>query len=234
MNLGRTGEFPDNMPDYRLQGVDTFMTEDEALKLAESLTIVTAACCIIGVSPSLACSPHSADKATLTMDGEPEKSRLLPNPQLEFVIDTLSIAIESGKLAAENEVGFPIDADFNTAHDISKTTIAVDELKRWLLSRNCKPPFFFADETPSTPAYLDPEHRHFAPQLAAAVAAWEAAQDDGLRSGKSVKRTVSEWLEANYRRLGLVHGEERNNSAIERIATLINWEPGGGAPKTPG
>jgi hypothetical protein len=118
--------------------------------------------------------------------------------------------------------------------DIWDTLIDVEELKRWLITRNCKPPFFFGADASNTPDYLEAKHPSFSPEIAAAIRAWEAIQDPELRKGKTVKAAATEWLETNYRELDLMHNGKRSNEAIKRIATLVNWESSGGAPKTPG
>lgn len=119
--------------------------------------------------------------------------------------------------------------------DWKQTMVEVDELKRWLQSRNFRPAFFFpTTETASEPIpkvgnFMDPNHHRYSDKLACAVAAWEAITQP--RRGKSVKQTISAWIKehgAKYTR----DGNPFSNQAREGIATLANWNPGGGTPRT--
>lgn len=83
------------------------------------------------------------------------------------------------------------------------------------------------------PDYLNPQHPRYSQKLAAAVRAWEAA--DQLPAGKTPKQVADRWLRANAGAYGLINDDGNpNNSAIEEIAKIVNWKPGGGAPTTPG
>tara|TARA_R110002074_G_scaffold203728_2_gene371881 strand:- start:4889 stop:5587 length:699 start_codon:yes stop_codon:yes gene_type:complete len=216
---------------------EPFMSEDEALKLADTLSILQAACCIVGVPPSqLYCVSEGLSYKWIKED------RLnLPYNQISTVVVAICNAITSKTLEAAHII-VPSFIDFEcleielkeTDYHLCETLIRVDELKRWLQLRNFEPPFFFGKKKAFELDYLDETHPHFSSQVAAAIKAWEAVQDPELRKGKTVKGAAIQWLEANYHALGLVHNGERNNSAIDRIATLINWDTGGGAPKTPG
>jgi hypothetical protein len=210
-----------------------FMSEDSALKLADALSIVTAACCIVGVAPSVADYFHGPSQFTLSV-GDSNLNERLPISETKVVAEAICSAITTGKLIAAHVARPNVEGIGETIFDLWETIIEVDELKRWLLSRNCKPPFFFGADASKTPNYLEAKHPNFSPEIAAAIKAWEAIQDPELRKGKTIKAAVKDWLETNYRELGLIHHGQRSNSAIERIATLVNWETSGGAPKTPG
>jgi len=62
-------------------------------------------------------------------------------------------------------------------------------------------------------------------ELAAAIEAFEAVHTADL-AGRSAKSVLLGWLNANRPQLSA--------NARERIATVANWQPTGGAPKTPG
>jgi len=80
--------------------------------------------------------------------------------------------------------------------------------------------------------YLDQRNPRYAPKLAAAILAWEAVEDP---KGKHPAQAIREWLMRNAKELGLLKdGGELNKSAIDDIAKVANWQPKGGAPKTPG
>jgi len=141
--------------------------------------------------------------------------------------------------------------------DWCKVTINREDLIDWLIRRGVTPEFF-ADEIQARktarmdagavstvptilnppvqhqriPAYLNPEHPRYAPKLAAAIRAWEAVEDP---KGKHPAQAIREWLTRNAKELGLLKdGGELNKSAIDDIAKIANWQPKGGAPKTPG
>lgn len=76
------------------------------------------------------------------------------------------------------------------------------------------------------PDYLDPNHPQHAPKLAAAVQAWQAVTNDPERlRGKTPKQAITQYL-VDHAKFG--------EAVIEDIARVANWEPRGGAPKTPG
>ena len=217
---------------YSLGGTGNFISEDDALKLADTLSIANAACCIVGVSPSLmSCVGHRSFNLHA---GDSDTNDLLPNAQTNTVVAAICNAITTHKL----EFAHLERPDFQGAtvadYDIWDTLIDVDELKRWLLSRNCRPPFFFGADASNTPDYLDNKHPSFSIEIAAAIRVCEAIQDPELRKGKTIKTAATEWLLIHYRELGLIYNGERSKSAIDRIAILVNWDSSGGAPKTPG
>jgi hypothetical protein len=222
-----------NLTPYRIGGAEGFMSEDSALKLADALTIVSAACCIVGVAPSIARHGKNCTQFTLSV-GDSDTDRLLPIAQAAAVADSICTALDTGKLkpaCLERPQG---EAVLETRYNIWGTIIDVDELKRWLLSRNCKPPFFFGTGESNKPDYLDNKHPSFSLEIAAAIQAWEAIQDPELRKGKTVKAAATVWLTTNYRELDLIHNGKCSSEAIKRIATLVNWQRSGGSPKTPG
>lgn len=75
------------------------------------------------------------------------------------------------------------------------------------------------------PDYLDKNHVHFAPELEAAVSAWNALfVKKGFKSNRGVKEQIREWLEANR--------AELSDAAKDRISTVCNFNKSGGAPST--
>jgi hypothetical protein len=63
-------------------------------------------------------------------------------------------------------------------------------------------------------------------ELRAAIEAFQAVRRTFKPAGRSPKTVLTEWLAK--------HKPELGSSAIDRIATLVNWQKRGGAPKTPG
>lgn len=52
--------------------------------------------------------------------------------------------------------------------------------------------------------------------------------------GKSPKQALSKWLREHAAEFGLSDEEGKpNETGIEEAAKVANWQPGGGAPKTP-
>jgi len=84
----------------------------------------------------------------------------------------------------------------------------------------------------SGPGYLDPTHARYAPKLAAAVQAWIAVDDP---KGKHPKQALAAWLREHAAKLGLTNDDGKpNEQGIDECAKVANWQPEGGAPKTPG
>lgn len=102
----------------------------------------------------------------------------------------------------------------------NKTKIRRDDLITWLSSRNYRPAFFFPDSGDESDP-TDQKNPCYAPELADALQAWQAVSTtDG--KGKP-KARVKAWLDENT---------SQSNEAKERIATVANWEKGGGATRS--
>jgi hypothetical protein len=126
-------------------------------------------------------------------------------------------------------------SSYTRAPDWAHTTISVDELRTWLRGRGFKTGFFFP-EGADTADYLNPNHPHYSPKLAAAIEAWEVVHKDAsLTRGKTVKQALVIWLRRNASRFGLTKEDGNpNEQGIEEISKIANWDTKGGAPKTPG
>lgn len=112
-----------------------------------------------------------------------------------------------------------------------KSTVTVDDLRSWLESAGIHTGFFFPEAT-DAPDYLDPKNPRYAPKLAAAVRAWQAVTDPG---GKHPKQALVKWLREHAAEFGMTDDEGKpNETGIEEAAKVANWQPGGGAPRTPG
>ncbi len=111
-----------------------------------------------------------------------------------------------------------------------KSVIVVNDLRDWLLSKGFRTGFFFPDSS-DAPDYLDINNPRYAPKLAAAVKAWQTVIDP---QGKTPKQAITKWLREHASDYGLTDGEGKpNETGIEEVAKVVNWQPGGGAPKTP-
>jgi len=114
--------------------------------------------------------------------------------------------------------------------ELYQSTVHVPALKEWLRERGFASGFFFPREG-EMPDYLDPRNPRYAPKLAAAVRAWEAVTEPGT---KSPKKALDKWLREHAAEFGLADDEGLpKNQAVEDCSKVANWQPGGGAPKTP-
>lgn len=113
------------------------------------------------------------------------------------------------------------------------TTIYIEDLKQWLLSRNfTSSKFFFGEKKSNEPDYMNTQHPRYSARLAAAVKVWQAMEDEELLSGKGVIDAMKDWLGSRYRELGLIYDNKCSQKAVENCATVANWSKGG-APTTP-
>ena len=80
------------------------------------------------------------------------------------------------------------------------TTIAVDDLKAWLLTLNYKPAFFFDEQQQNNvPNYMNPNHPRYSPKLAATVKVWQAMEDENLLLKTTPKKAMDDWLRSRYK-----------------------------------
>jgi hypothetical protein len=115
--------------------------------------------------------------------------------------------------------------------DWELSTISRQELVRWLESRGVRSGFFFPNAT-DAPEYLDPRNPRYAPKLAAAVRAWQAVTDP---KGKAPKQALAKWLRERAPDFALTDDDGKlNETGIEEVAKVANWQPSGGAPRTQG
>ena len=118
--------------------------------------------------------------------------------------------------------------------DIYSSRVELESLRKWLSSRGLSDGFFFPNSS-RRHDYLDPDHPRYAPKLAAAVRAWMALDGESSISGKSPKQALTKWLREHAREFGLTDEDGKpNETGIEEAAKVANWQPTGGAPKTPG
>jgi hypothetical protein len=109
--------------------------------------------------------------------------------------------------------------------------IKTEDVRKWLATRGVKSGFFFPDGL-DLPDYLDSNNPRYAPKLAAAIRAWQAVTDPGK---KSPKQALDKWLREHAAEFGMVDDDGNPvNLAVEECSKIANWQPGGGATKTPG
>jgi hypothetical protein len=146
-------------------------------------------------------------------------------------------ALRSGKIDGKLIPHFDTDINGNRCGpiddtvDIQESRIEVESLKIWLKSRGLKGGFFFPTQSDDVD-YLDQTHPRYAPKLAAAVKAWIAV---GEVTGKTPKQSLVKWLREHAAEFDLSDDEGKpNETGIEEAAKVANWQPAGGAPRTPG
>lgn len=200
-------------------------------RLCDEMTVYQAAHLMMGMSP-VEVEAASRRGSELTA-----RSARRYEDQLLAITTAVGQALRKGQIIGEN-VG-ENDYDFNgnpdgflsNTTDPKRSTIDVASLKQWLATRGIKAGFFFPQAS-GAPDYLDQAHPRYAPKLAAAVRAWLAIEDP---KGKHPKQALTKWLRENAADFGLSDEEGKpNEQGIEECAKVANWQPGGGAPKTPG
>lgn len=114
--------------------------------------------------------------------------------------------------------------------DIYLSAVSVKSLVNFLSQRGISSGFFFPNSS-AIPDYLDTANPRYAPKLAAAINAWMAVTEPG---NTSAKKALEKWLRENAAHFGMTD-EEGNpiSQAIEDCSKVANWNPAGGAPKTP-
>jgi hypothetical protein len=186
-------------------------------RLCDELTIAQAALLVVGADPALAESWNGTSG-------------------YEAAKNAISKALRADRIKGERVPEYKCDLNgnsepINRSIDVAESTVDVTSLREWLVSRGMSSGFFFA--RPSQPDYLNPEHPRYAPKLAAAVTAWQSFEG-APALGRSPKQALSKWLREHAAEFGLSDDEGKpNETGIEEVAKVANWQPGGGAPKTP-
>lgn len=196
------------------------MNNMDLWRLCDELTIVQAALLVAGHDPSS--DSHYVE------GWQPDRR----NDGYEAVKTALSKALlrgdVQGTITHETDTD---DRDIPRSINVAESVVDVDSLRRWLKSKGLSTGFFFPEGS-ELPGYLNPLNPRYAPKLAAAVNAWLAVDDPGSRSPK---KALEKWLRENAVRFGLCDEDGNpNGTGIEECAKVANWQPGGGAPKTPG
>lgn len=113
-----------------------------------------------------------------------------------------------------------------TAHTelTDRTTVRLCDLVAWCELKDISHPFPPSSrEAPPSPQPL----ANYPDELRAAIDAFEAvSREPALTAKQTPKAALAAWLAK--------HKPELSGHARDRIATVANWLPRGGAPKTPG
>ncbi|WP_375696367.1 hypothetical protein [Bartonella sp. AP331QHHD] len=203
----------------------------EWLLRSQKLTILQAALLIAGLNPG---------KCLFFNKLEPEKGDIYESNRRVSLENTANFRaayhaiVQAGK---SNQLKIEWSYDPFGDIDADSSYVRVDDLKEWLSLRGKRPKVFFpednfAETKDQKYAFQDPTHPRYAPKLAAIVAAWEAVSE--AEGGKTVKGTLIKWLSDNAVQYKLVDDDNLpREKLIEELAAVANWEPTGGAPKTP-
>ncbi len=185
-------------------------------RLCDQLSVIQAALLIAGVDPS-------------SDNGNVEDWQTHERPTgYEAAKVAISHALRSGGIKGQ----ITPHLGYDNSIDLSKSRVEVKSLRCWLAGRGFRTGFFFPNAT-DEPDYLDPTHPRYAPKLAAAVHAWLATGDKSAIKNKSPKQALLRWLRENAAQYDLADDEGKpNETGVEEIAKVANWQPGGGAPKT--
>lgn len=187
------------------------MTADDLWRLHDELTVEEAARLVVEEIVDSSSAEYSQHVRIV----EEALSRAVARKEIEF------------RSEHHQETGFGgnIDNEYDTIY------ISVSSLRGWFAKRGAKPSFFFPNAV-DAPDYLNPDHPRYAAKLAAAVNAWLSVVEV---QGTSPKQALVRWLRENASRFGLTDSEGMPIAkGIDDIASVANWNPKGGAPKTPG
>jgi hypothetical protein len=199
-------------------------------RLCDELSVVQAVLLIIGVNPDdfpsvLGCQEHewpekfSASLSALsyaTIGGRLAATLLYKVPQGFGGKSTEEECWHTLKSLQEDnrEISYHSDPDWD------KSTIKVEDLKKWLSSRGVTNGFFFSEE-------LGTGHNNYPLKLTAAIDAWRAVKENPeLTKGKTVKQALINWLEKRADRYGLTKDDgSLNTLGIDEVAKVSNWAP---------
>ena len=197
-------------------------------RLCDELSVKNAALLAVGVDPA-------SEEGSLC-----EGWKIHERPHgYEAAKHAISNALRKGILAGSNWEQPEHDFNGNEVGslpgttDIDRSLVERDSLVLWLKSRGICDGFFFPPQQTNTgPEYLDPQHPRYSQKLAAAVTAWMSFTE---APRKTPKQVMTAWLKAHAGEYGLCDQDGNQiTQAIEEVAKVANWLPGGGAPKTPG
>lgn len=199
-------------------------------RLADELTVHEAACLIIGIDPE---DTHELFKWEDDFNSHREDYIRSPSGYV-----ATKRALLSGLKTESIKGVYCVDGDMNGNSwlDISQCYVSVNSLTDWLSKKRFTSGFFFPDSKGEVD-YLDKNHAHYSPKLAAAISAWQAVSNDPkyANNGKTVKQNLINWITAHAAEFNLIKDDgEINNLAIkDQIAMVSNWDTVGGAANTP-
>jgi hypothetical protein len=183
---------------------------------ADALTIREAACLLADIDPNRFAAAHKALPTDVDALATALTRSVLASKLPAFAIWTWN---DDGELT-------PIEVDDVSKHTrISDDTILlVEDLVNWCNGRNIEH-IWDVPESALGPSIRDLSN--YPDELRAAIEAFEeVSRDVAATSRRTPKAALAFWLEKHRPGLSV--------NARDRIATVANWLPAGGAPKTPG
>lgn len=175
------------------------------------------------------------EAAYLLAGADPAEARnnRVPSSRVEALRTALEASVRTGDLVPFELWGFDFDGGLVPLKDgdpipggrlSDQTTVKASDLAAWADARGVEHFWPGGGATVNMPAR---DMSRYPAELRAAIEAFEAVfNDPKATAGKSPRAALLAWLESNQPELG--------SNARERIATVANWQPAGGAPKTPG
>lgn len=151
--------------------------------------------------------------------------------QAQTMSHLIAYAILAGELVPyacfvrRGEEGF-LPTNEVARHDVlgDSTTILTAELASWCNSKNLPHPWVLNAAARGSASHS--AQNNYPLELRAAIGAFEAVRNDqNATAGQTPKQALLKWLRTNTN-LG--------KEARERVAIVANWQPSGGAPRTPG
>ena len=195
-------------------------------RLCDELTVRQTAFLIVGVDPDSEVGVKSHD---WRKDERPSGF----GAAVQAITAKLRDGVIKGKHFQQTDTdmnGNPI-GEIDGSTDIDRSTVNADAVAKWLQSKGYRSGFFFPDGV-GEPDYMNVNDARYAPKLAAAVRAWEAVTDP---KGKSPKQALTKWLREHAAEFGPSDDDGVPiNQAMEECSAVANWQPKGGAAKTPG
>lgn len=197
----------------------------DSWKFRKEMRLVDAAFLVCGLDPS-------------AYPDEPDLSYRLP-PAVVPILEELIAYVDQKDKRETVEIGGSLR---NWQSPTPRTASSKETIKECLGSLGIKSEFFTGDgisalqsRAKTSPEYLDSMHDFYASKLAAAVEAWEAVTNDPKAlQGKTPKQALEKWLRANAQKYYLLNKDSSiNNAGIQQICKVANWQPEGGAAKTP-
>ena len=199
-------------------------------RLCDELTVEQAAHLLIGFLPGeVEAQMHNGTELS-------PKSHVRYVTNLDAATTAISNALRNGSVSGQYISNFNRDSlgirttMIENSINVDESLVNVESLKKWLTGRGFRTGFFFSEKT-DAPDYLDKTNARYAPKLAAAVRAWQSVIDP---KGKHPKQAIAKWLREHAAEFDMTDDEGNTiNQAIDDVSKIANWQPTGGAPKTP-
>lgn len=195
---------------------DSFLFSDvsPAWFSADAVTIREAACILGWIDPA------SVERNRILPAQAEAMNRIIQRAVLSRALPYLA-AFEWENNGYSQDSPTPIDTVSPHTQLADETLLHVRDLAVWCDAHHIEHPW----QANATAKGVLLEH--YPDELRAAIEAFNAVHDDPVTTAKrSPKAALTAWLDANK--------PELSANARERIATVANWQPTGGAPKTPG